>query len=58
MTRKNNHYDNAMAESLFSRFKAELMQKGTFQNRGGFSRAGFPPTEGLARYPWTNSASD
>jgi putative transposase len=33
MTRKNNHYDNAMAESLFSRFKAELMQKGTFQNR-------------------------
>jgi putative transposase len=30
MTRKDNHYDNAMAESLFSRFKAELMQKGTF----------------------------
>ena len=32
MTRKNNHYDNAMGESLFSRFKAELMQKGTFLN--------------------------
>ena len=30
MTRKNNHYDNAMAESLFSRFKAELLQKGAF----------------------------
>jgi transposase InsO family protein len=30
MTRKNNHYDNAMGESLFSRFKAELMQKGAF----------------------------
>ena len=24
MTRKNNHYDNAHIESLFSRFKAEL----------------------------------
>ena len=31
MTRKNNHYDNAMAESLFSRFKAELMDKGAFE---------------------------
>ena len=30
MTRKNNHYDNAMAESLWSRFKAELLQKGVF----------------------------
>lgn len=32
MTRKDNHCDNAMGESLFSRFKAELMQKGTFLN--------------------------
>lgn len=32
MTRKDNHYDNAMGESLFSRFKAELMQKGAFLN--------------------------
>lgn len=32
MTRKNNHYDNAMGESLFSRFKTELMQKGAFLN--------------------------
>ena len=31
MTRPNNHYDNAQAESVFSRFKAELMQKGAFQ---------------------------
>jgi hypothetical protein len=30
MTRKDNHYDNAHAESLFSRFKAELMQNSTF----------------------------
>jgi putative transposase len=30
MTRKDNHYDNAHAESLFSRFKAELMQQGLF----------------------------
>lgn len=32
MTRKNNHYNNAMGESLFSRFKTELMQKGAFLN--------------------------
>lgn len=30
MTRRNNHYDNAMGESLFSRLKAELMEKGAF----------------------------
>lgn len=30
MTRKDNLYDNAMAESLFSRFKAELLEKGAF----------------------------
>jgi transposase InsO family protein len=32
MTRRDNHYDNAMAESLFSRFKAELMEKGAFDS--------------------------
>lgn len=30
MTRKDNHYDNAFAESLFSRFKAELLNGKTF----------------------------
>lgn len=30
MTRVDNHYDNAHAEALFSRFKAELVQKGAF----------------------------
>lgn len=30
MTRKDNHYDNAFAESLFSRFKAEVLDGGTF----------------------------
>lgn len=30
MTRRDNHYDNAFAESLFSRFKAELLDGGTF----------------------------
>lgn len=34
MTRRDNHYDNAMAESLFSRFKAELMDKGAFDSFG------------------------
>lgn len=32
MTRRDNHYDNAMAESLFSRFKAELLGKGAFEH--------------------------
>jgi putative transposase len=32
MTRRDNHYDNAFAESLFSRFKAELIQRGTFDS--------------------------
>lgn len=32
MTRRDNHYDNAMGESFFSRFKAELMEKGAFAN--------------------------
>ena len=30
MTRKDNHYDNAFAESLFSRFKAEVLSEGIF----------------------------
>ncbi len=30
MTRVDNHYDNAFAESLFSRFKAELLRGGAF----------------------------
>ncbi len=30
MTRVDNHYDNAFAESLFSRFKAELLRDGVF----------------------------
>jgi len=30
MTRKENHYDNAFAESLFSRFKAEVLEGGNF----------------------------
>ena len=32
MTRRDEHLDNAMAESLFSRIKAELMEKGTFDS--------------------------
>ena len=32
MTRKNDHYDNAFAESLFSRFKAEVLDEGVFQD--------------------------
>jgi transposase InsO family protein len=34
MTRKNNHYDNAFAESLFSRFKAEVLSEGIFLGLG------------------------
>ena len=32
MTRKNDHYDNAFAESLFSRFKAEVLDEGIFKD--------------------------
>jgi putative transposase len=32
MTRKNNHYDNAMGESFFSRSKAEMLEDGVFAN--------------------------
>ena len=32
MTRVNNYYNNAFAESLFSRCKAELLKNSTFQN--------------------------
>lgn len=32
MTRKDNHYDNAHAESLFSRFKAELLDGAVFND--------------------------
>ncbi len=32
MTRKDNHYDNAFAESLFSRFKAELLDGAVFKD--------------------------
>lgn len=32
MTRRDNHYDNATAESLFSRFKAEELEGGEYDN--------------------------
>lgn len=32
MTRKDNHYDNAMGESFFSRCKAEMLENGKFAN--------------------------
>lgn len=32
MTRKDNHYDNAMGESFFSRCKAEILEGGKFAN--------------------------
>jgi transposase InsO family protein len=33
MSEADNPYDNAFAESLFSRFKAELIQKGAFESK-------------------------
>ena len=41
MTRPDNHYDNAFAESLFSRFKAELLQGGIFENQDDAQTASF-----------------
>ena len=34
MSRKGNCYDNAQAESFFSRFKAELLEGGVFEDTG------------------------
>lgn len=41
MTRLDNHYDNAFAESLFSRFKAELLRGGVFLDLDHASAATF-----------------
>ena len=47
MTRKDNHYDNSFAESLFSRFKAELLGGGTFY---GFEDAYYKTFEYIDGY--------
>jgi len=47
MTRKSDHYDNAHIESLFSRFKAEVLQEGIFQ---GLENARFRTFEFIEGY--------
>lgn len=47
MTRKDNHYDNAHVESLFSRFKAEVLDQGIFQ---GLENARFRVFEYIEGY--------
>ena len=47
MTRKNNHYDNAFIESLFSRMKAELMNdQAVFMNKAAAQLKVFEYIEG------------
>ncbi len=46
MTRKDDHYDNAFAESLFSRFKAELLTDDRFENLQGARLKTFEYIEG------------
>jgi transposase InsO family protein len=46
MTRKANHYDNSIAESLFSRFKAELLDGGKFQSLEDARAASFDYIDG------------
>jgi len=46
MTRKENHYDNSFAESLFSRYKAELLDGGKFLNLEDAIVASFDYIEG------------
>ena len=46
MTRKDNHYDNAQAESLFSRFKAELLEDGVFLDVEDAKQESFDYIEG------------
>lgn len=47
MARKDNHYDNTFAESLFSRFKAELLDGGVFY---GLEDARYRTFEYIDRY--------
>lgn len=46
MTRKDDHYDNAFAESLFSRFKAELLNSDVFYGLENAKRRIFEYIEG------------
>lgn len=46
MTRKDNHYDNAFAESLFSRFKAELLDGRVFKGLADAQLQSFEFIEG------------
>jgi len=46
MSRKGNCYDNAQAESFFSRFKAELLEGGLFENTGQARSETFSYIEG------------
>jgi transposase InsO family protein len=46
MTRRDNHYDNAQAESLFSRFKAELLEDGVFLDVEDAKQESFDYIEG------------
>jgi putative transposase len=46
MTRRDNHYDNAQAESLFSRFKAELLEDGVFLDVEDAKQESFDYLEG------------
>lgn len=50
MTRKDNHYDNAHAESLFSRFKAELLDGGLFYGLQDARLRSFDYIEGEGYY--------
>lgn len=46
MSRKGNCYDNAQAESFFSRFKAELLEDGVFENTAQAKSETFSYIEG------------
>ena len=50
MTRKDNHYDNAHAESLFSRFKAELLDGQVFSGFEDAKAQVFEYIEGYYNY--------
>ena len=46
MSRKGNCYDNAQAESFFSRFKAELVENGIFESAADACSEAFSYIEG------------
>jgi transposase InsO family protein len=58
MSEADNPYDNAFAESFFSRFKAELLQRGAFQSKQDAATEVFDFIEGYYNTKRLHSSID